>query len=303
MAINRLFEIVYLLLNKKTMTAGELAAHFEVSKRTILRDIEVLSQAGIPIYTTPGKGGGISILDHFVFHKAMLSDEEQNQLLFALQGLAMAEHANIQPMLLKLQALFDKTESNWIEVDFSRWGQTGSDQAKFEIMRKAIINKLAISFLYLNIHGEMDERTVYPLKLVFKSKEWYLQAYCLLRKDYRIYKINRMFSLEGLPDSFADKQFTLPAMEQRASTSDNLIHLALRFSSNVLSRLYDEFNMEQVVPDCDGFFIVNVDLPEDQWLYGFLLSFGRSVEVLAPKSVKETLQKEIEKIYFSYLVQ
>jgi biotin operon repressor len=141
--ISRLFETVYLLLNKKSMTANELAEHFEVSKRTILRDIDRLSAAGIPVYTTQGKGGGISILDNFVLNKAAISDEEQNQILLALQSLSATQYVNGDELLSKLGALFDKSDSAWIEVDFSRWGNTEPDlmraaTGQFEKMWKLI---------------------------------------------------------------------------------------------------------------------------------------------------------------------
>ena len=77
---NRLFEIVYILMQKKKVTAKELADRFEVSTRTIYRDIEALSTANIPIYATKGKDGGIGLLDEYVLNKAILSEEEQNQI-------------------------------------------------------------------------------------------------------------------------------------------------------------------------------------------------------------------------------
>lgn len=169
MQINRLFEIVYILLDKKNITANELAEHFEVSKRTILRDIETLTIAGIPIYTTKGKGGGISILDNFVLNKTAVSEEEQNQILIALQSLASTQHMDTDGIISRLGALFRKTDTSWIEVDFSRWGSTNPDKEKFEMIKRAVINKLPLSFSYPGSNGELTSRTVYPLKLVFKS--------------------------------------------------------------------------------------------------------------------------------------
>lgn len=193
---------------KKNITANELAEHFEVSKRTILRDIETLTIAGIPIYTTKGKGGGISILDNFVLNKTAVSEEEQNQILIALQSLASTQHMDTDGIISRLGALFRKTDTSWIEVDFSRWGSTNPDKEKFEMIKRAVINKLPLSFSYPGSNGELTSRTVYPLKLVFKSSAWYVQAYCLSRKDYRTFKINRMLYPEVLPESFAGMEFT-----------------------------------------------------------------------------------------------
>lgn len=169
MQINRLFEIVYLLMDKKSMTANELAAYFEVSKRTILRDIDKLTTAGIPIYTMQGKGGGIVIHDRFVLNKTVISESEQQQILFALQGMSATQHIETEGILSRLRNLFEKEDKNWIEVVFSRWGNSAADRAKFDSLN-AVIDERTISFTYSSSYGETADRKAYPLKLVFKSK-------------------------------------------------------------------------------------------------------------------------------------
>jgi predicted DNA-binding transcriptional regulator YafY len=159
MQINRLFEMVYLLLYKKRTTAKELAEHFEVSVRTILRDIETLSSAGIPIYTLQGKGGGISILDNFVLNKTAISEEEQNQILFALQSMSSANNIDVSNILSRLTVLFEKTGTSWIEVDFSSWTNCEPDKVRFEALKEAIIGKQAVAFTYLNSYGDIAHRT------------------------------------------------------------------------------------------------------------------------------------------------
>jgi predicted DNA-binding transcriptional regulator YafY len=146
MQISRLFEIVYILMDKKIVTANSLAEHFEVSKRTILRDIDTLATAGIPVYTMQGKGGGIAIQDRFILNKAVISQEEQQQILFALQGVAATRHIEAEGILSRLRSLFDKAGRDWIEVDFSRWGNCASDRAKFDTLKTAIINERMIAF-------------------------------------------------------------------------------------------------------------------------------------------------------------
>ena len=297
MQINRLFEIVYLLLDRKSTTAGELAEYFEVSRRTILRDIEILSSAGIPVYTSQGKGGGISILDNYVLNKTVISQEEQSQILFALQSLSSTGHVNTSNLLSKLRALFDKTDTNWIEVDFSRWGNSsGSDMERFETLKQAIIKRRAIAFTYSNTYGETSDRTVYPLKLVFKSKAWYIQSYCLTKQDYRTFKINRMMNIQVTPETFADKLFYPPAMDSPGDMSTPLINVRMMFSPHIAHRVYDEFEEKDIVKNADGSFLVSVDWPEDLWLYCFLLSFGSAVKVLGPKSVRDNLLREIGQI-------
>lgn len=300
MQINRLFEIVHLLLNKKTLTAKELAEHFEVSRRTILRDVDVLSQAGVPIYTSQGKGGGISILDNYVLNKTAISDEEQSQILFALQSLSSAGQLDADDILPKLRAFFDKTETNWIEVDFSRWGNTTADHQKFERLKASILKRQAITFSYPSAYGELSRRTVYPLKLVFKAKAWYLEAYCLLKQDYRVFKINRMLSLETGGEVFPEGQFTPPPRELNEPLAESTVRIVLRFSPQAVYRVFDEFDETDIVKNEDGSFNVTVDFPDDHWLYGFLLSFGASVQVLEPESVRTRLLAKVEEIKSSY---
>ena len=130
MQINRLFEIVYILLDKNTTSAKELAEHFEVSTRTIYRDVDTLSKAGIPIYATQGKNGGIALLDNFVLNKTVISEDEQNNILFALKSFTATAYPEIEDTLSKLSSLFKKDNRNWIEVDFSNWGNENKSEDK-----------------------------------------------------------------------------------------------------------------------------------------------------------------------------
>ena len=140
MQISRLFEIVYILMNKKSTTAKELCEHFEVSQRTIYRDIDTLCQAGIPIYTTKGKGGGIALMDNFVLNKSVLSEQEQNEILAALSGFKVATNTASNQVLHKLGALFGNKSTEWIEVDFSNWNNNEPDKNKFNLIKETILN-------------------------------------------------------------------------------------------------------------------------------------------------------------------
>ena len=135
---NRLFEIVYIL--------------FEVSTRTIYRDIETLSTANIPIYASKGKDGGIGLLDKYILNKTILSEEEQNQILFALQGMKKVKGQDEKDILEKLSILFNKKINDWIKIDFSNWGNI--QEERFDIIKSAILNKQLVQFTYYNSNGE-----------------------------------------------------------------------------------------------------------------------------------------------------
>ena len=299
MQINRLFEIVYLLMNKKQMTANELAAHFEVSKRTILRDIDTLTIAGIPIYTTQGKGGGIFIQDRFMLNKTFISEDEQKQILFSLQSMSATELVETDKVLGRLRSLFDYPNKDWIEVDFSRWGHSTTDNSKFEMLRNAIINERAVSFDYISAYGEFKGREVYPLKLSFKSKAWYLKSFCLSENDYLIFKFNRISNMLILDKSFKRKDYEAPGIEPpEDSLSHDLVDVKVRVSSHAKFRIYDEFDESDISAGEDGLFTIRIT---GQWIYDYLLSYGTAIEILEPQHMRDEMLSHIEKIKNKYL--
>jgi predicted DNA-binding transcriptional regulator YafY len=240
-------------------------------------------------------------LDNFVLNKAAISDEEQNQILLALQSMAATQYVNGDELLSKLGALFGKADTDWIEVDFSRWGNTQPDKERFETLKRAILQRQAIIFSYPSSYGETTNKTAYPLKLVFKSKAWYLLGYCLSQNDYRTFKINRMLSIAAMTSSFNRQDYTPPPMESSDNVSPLLTHLRLQFAPYVAYRVYDEFDIKDVSENEDGSFVVTVDLPDDYWLYGFLLSFGTAVRVIESASVRDTLLAQATEIKNFYL--
>ena len=300
MQINRLFEIVYLLIDKKRMTANELAAHFEVSKRTILRDIDTLGTVGIPIYTTQGKGGGIFIHDSFVLNKTLISTEEQKKISFALQSMSATGHIDTKQTLGRLQSFFASSAKEWVEVDFSRWGHSAADNAKFALLKDAIINELTLSFDYLSPQTQQKGRKVYPLKLAFKSKAWYLQSFCLNEQDYRVFKFNRMSNIDVLSETFDSSSYDSPPMKS-VEEPRPAQHIRLRVSvlPNAKYRIYDEFLGEDITVNDDGTFTLTIPLAP--WIYDYILSYGTAITILEPHHVRDTLIAHIENIKSNYL--
>ncbi|MDL2295490.1 YafY family transcriptional regulator [Lachnospiraceae bacterium OttesenSCG-928-E19] len=281
MQINRLFEIVYILMDKEKITANELAKHFEVSKRTILRDIDTLSSTGVPVYTIQGKGGGISLMKNFILNKMVLSEEEQNQILFALQGIDATQSEENNELLRKLKSMFKKPNASWIEVDFSHWGASAFSKNKFELIKTAILTKTSISFDYVSSNAEFTKRIVHPLKLVFKSRAWYLQAFCTKRNDYRTFRVSRIIDLTLTKDSFAETEYSPPLIDSEVPME--LSEVILDFNKNVAFRVYDEFDENCIHRDDDGNIRVNAKMPIDNWLYDYLRSFGKDVTVISPE--------------------
>jgi len=302
MQMNRLFEIVYILLNKKKTTATELAERFEVTVRTIYRDIDILSSAGIPVYTSQGKGGGISLLDDYVLNKSVLSEDEQNEIMFALQSLTVTQNPETQRVLSKLSSLFNKSKTNWIEVDLSPWGSDKNKTCEFTILKNAILNHQIIEFTYFNSSGEKSTRKVEPLKLIFKVYAWYLQGFCLIKNEYRIFKISRISNVEITQKVFTDRTPEGPSVDQKEQNSQKWIDVQLQIAPQGAYRVFDEFDEKEILRNQDGSFTVVTSLPESEWLFRYILSFGTDLEVLAPQNIREMIQAKLDEIIQKYTI-
>ena len=290
---SRLFKIVYYILEKGRVAAPELAEKFEVSVRTIYRDVDVISSAGIPIYVTTGRSGGIQILDNYVLEKAFFSEKEKRSILAALQSLSVIDNTHERELLTKLSALFDTHSENWFEVDFSRWGSKTQDNTKFELLKRAVINHKIVSIVYVSSYYRKTKRNIHPLKLFYKSKEWYVKAYCTKKHDFRLFKINRIVEYKLLDEDFAPAGF--PDLQDTEQNTYNKI--VLRFPKEMAYRIYDEFTNDEFAEQENGDLIATSYMPEDTWLIGYLLSFGAYVEVIEPTYLREILSNEARKIY------
>lgn len=295
---NRYFQMIYLLLEKGTMTAPELSRHFEVSVRTIYRDIDILSSAGIPIYATRGKGGGITIQDNFILKKSMLSEQEQAQILMALQGLRITDNENTAMLLSKLNSVFHKQNINWLEIDFSSWTKTGAGKKNFDKLKSAILESKIVSFDYCGGNGENNHRIVEPLKILFKSSDWYVYGYCTMRKDYRSFKLTRIRNLvvttQSYTRSIPDQVFT-----EEEKFEMETIQVSLLYDSSMKYHVYEKFP-EEVVQHPDGRLLVQTLMPHNELLYRYVLSCGDKVEVLSPESVRSLIIERAKKILENY---
>ncbi|MEG0864757.1 MAG: YafY family protein [Clostridia bacterium] len=296
MQINRLFEMVYILLDKKKVTAGELARRFEVSPRTIYRDAELLSSAGIPVYMTKGKGGGISLLPDFVLNKAVLTDRERSDILSALHAVEAVSLEQANTAVQKLSSLFGGQSVDWLEVDFSDWSNGNEESKLFSALKAAILVKQRVAFFYHGSEGGR-RRTVEPLKLCFKGQSWYLYAYCMLRKDFRFFKLRRIKEWLLLEEHFERRAPAKIFGEGKAFQAD-FVTVTLKISNEMAYRVYDEFSEYEKLTDGD--FRVTFSMPQSDWLYQYLATFGEHCEVLAPEDVRRELRDKLQKALEQY---
>ena len=295
---NRYFQMIYLLLDKGQMTAPELADYFEVSIRTIYRDIDILSSAGIPIYATQGKGGGIAIQDSYVLKKSLLSEQEQKQILMALQGIRVLEDEQINMLLSKLSGVFQRQQGNWLEIDFSTWTKSGAGKHNFQLLQSAIWKSRIVSFSYYSGKGEQTKRIIEPHKLVFKTSDWYLYGYCTLRKDFRFFKLTRIRD-----PKLQDAEFMRETPEHIFERSDEFemktVQVTLLFDAGMSHEVYEKFD-EEVSEQEDGSLLVTTILPDNELLYSYVLSCRERVEVLSPPYVRDNVRKRVRKMLEIY---
>ncbi|WP_026888704.1 helix-turn-helix transcriptional regulator [Clostridium beijerinckii] len=300
MQISRLFQIIYILLKRKSITARELAEHFEVSVRTIYRDIDALCQAGIPIYSIQGKGGGISLVDKFVFDKSLFSEIEQDKIILALQSLSAVGYDEINDVLSKLSNLFQKSDINWIEVDFSNWGSEKKQKEIFNIIKESILKQKVINFSYFSADGMKSNRYVEPFKLLFKDKAWYLQGYCLRRTACRTFKITRMTDIHITSESCVHQDSQNLINNSSSEKFNELIHLKLKISSEGAYRVYDDFDEENITINNDGSYSIDISMPQGEWIYNYLLSFGAMLEIIEPMAIRNEIINRLDSMINKY---
>lgn len=288
---SRLFKIIYYLMENGKSTAPELAEKLEVSIRTIYRDIDIISSVGVPIYVTTGRNGGIQIDDSFVLDRLILSDKEKEDIITALKSVSIVDDRNCDT-LSKLSAIFNTKNEDWLEVDFSRWGNKAQDNTMFQKLKEAIISRKMICIVYANTRGEVIERVICPLKMVYKAKNWYIKSFCMNKSDFRIFKLTRIIQARDMEKNFSPMEFPQEKKEMKV----NYENVILRFPQRMAYRIYDEFEVDEIHQDDNGDFIICAPMPIDEWLIGYLLSFGSKVCIIEPKYLKKIVYNEAKKI-------
>ena len=293
MSADRLFQLIYLLLERGRMTAEQLAAELEVSPRTILRDVDSLSAAGIPVYTAQGKGGGVALLDGYVLDRAAFTEAEQQMLLLAMQSMPGTE---ADQALTKLSALFHRSEEDWMQIRLSRWGGSQWETDLFRQLKEAVLSRRTTRFTYASSRGDSTPRTVLPARLVYKGSAWYLQAFDLAREDYRTFRLSRILHPDTDGEIF-HRRLDPPDIEFSGDIPPLFrVEAVLKFPANLAFRVYDEFDRSCVTEQPDGSLVVETVFPEESWLYGYLLSFGPGMEVLEPASLRQRMADMGQKI-------
>lgn len=308
MKIDRLVSIIMILLDKKRIGAQELAELFEVSPRTIYRDIETINMAGIPVRSTPGVGGGFEIMQAYKIDKRIFSAEDLSALLIGLSGLTSVVRGDeVVHALAKVKSFIPAERAkdiefkvNQINIDLSQWAGNGSIGPYLEIIKSALEENRLLMFEYVAHHGNKTIRTVEPCQLVLKASHWYLHGYCTIRDNFRLFRISHMLNLKMLDETFTPRKYEKPILDYSEVLETLQIKIKIRIHKSIMDRVLDYCTYEDFLPDGNEHYIVDFPFVENDYYYDILLGFGSKCECLEPPHVRKNMRRKIHDIAAIY---
>lgn len=298
--IDRLIGIIIILLQKDKVTAPFLAEKFEVSRRTINRDIEDICKAGIPIITTQGYDGGISIADGYKIDKTIFTADELQSIFIGLKSLESISNTQYTNQLMS-KFFNDKntviSHTGNILIDLSSYYKVSLTH-KIEIIKCAINEQKLISFHYFYNKGESN-KIIEPYLIIFKWSSWYVFGYCIERQAFRLFKLNRLSELVCTKQYFEQREVPGEQLEFDSYFTDDIQLIAL-FDSKVKYRLIEEYGVESFIYREDDKLLFKMGFTNKEVLLSWILSFGDAVEVIEPKELCLELKKQAKNILQIY---
>lgn len=308
MKVDRLVSIIMILLDKKRIGAQALADMFEVSPRTIYRDVDAINMAGIPVRSTSGVGGGFEIMPEYKVDKKVFSADDLSALLMGLSSLSgMVRGDELVHALAKVRSFIPadrakdiELKANQININLSLWMGNGNIQSNLEIIKAAMQESRLLTFEYIAHHGNKTARTAEPYQLVLKSSHWYLQGYCHKREAYRLFRLSRMSNLQMQEETFTPRKYQKPQLDFDNILTNMQTKIKIRIHKSVMDRVLDFCAYEDFLPDGDAHYIVSFPFIENEYHYGILFSFGDKCECLEPPHVRAEMKRRIQEIAMIY---
>ena len=283
-----------ILLEKERVSAHELAKMFEVSERTIYRDIESINLAGIPVCAVPGVGGGIEILPSYKVDKKVFSSDDLSALLMGLSSISgMIKSDELAGAMAKVKSFIPKEKADEIElkasqiiIDMEPWYGRGNITPYLEILKTALQKNQLVSFSYFDGSSNKTERSVEPYRLV--------------RNDWRILKLSRMAELKITEERFTPRPYKPPVLDFENVNPEHITEIKLRIHKSKIDRVLDYCAQDQIIPDGDEHFIVSYPFVESDYSYDMLLSMGEKCECIEPAFIREKLKQKIQALASIY---
>ncbi len=304
MKVDRLVSMIMILLEKRRVGAQELAAMFEVSPRTVYRDMEAINQAGIPVRSVPGVGGGFEIMPGYKVDRKAFSADDLSALLMGLNSLSGVMRgdeythalAKVRSFIPAEQARAIELKASQVVIDPRPWMGGGHVVQHLDTIKEALQQSRLLAFTYTDGHGNRTERMIEPYQLVLKSSHWYVHAFCRSRNDFRLFRLSRMSDLRILDEMFVPRDCPKPTLEFDELVETLQTDIRLRVHASVLDRVLDFCPPERVMPDGAEHYLVDYPFIERDYYYDMLLSLGDKCECLAPEHVRDEFRRRIQRM-------
>jgi predicted DNA-binding transcriptional regulator YafY len=309
MKMERLISIIMVLLDQKRITAKKLAEMYEVSLRTIYRDIDTINRTGIPIHAIPGVSGGFEIMPNYKIDRNVFSTEDLSTILMGLSSLPnMGQGNELVNVLTKIKSFIPmekaadiEVKANQIYVDLNRWLSNGDIQTQLELIKFALEKRKLLTFEYADRYGNKTARIAEPYQLVLKHSHWYWQGYCLKRNDYRLFRLSRMKNIQIQKNTYVPRDFPKPQLNIDDSLSILQTKIKIRIHKSIMSRVLDYCGYENFSLDHDDdYYIVYFPFIENDYYYHILISFGAQCECLEPLHIREEIRRKIQNLAAIY---
>lgn len=304
MKSDRVMSILMMLLEGKRVRAQDMADRLEVSVRTVYRDVDTLCAAGIPVRSIGGVKGGIELMPGYRLEGRMFSTDEHSALLAGLSNLSAMLHTDaLAQALSKLRGLLPDGRAGEIErraaqivIDPEPWLGDGRSRQTLETVETALEASRLMTFAYLDRFGNRTERTAEPYRLVLKGDQWYVQCYCLLRNDYRLFRLSRMLGVRVREEGFFPRDVPKPELDTGEITAGEQLEITLRVHVSAADRVMEYCAFDRFTPDGDEHYLVRFPFIDREYYYDRLLSLGDRCECVAPAYVREKLRRRIRRM-------
>ena len=306
MKSDRLLSIIIILTEKKMMSAPALAKLLEVSVRTIYRDVDTLSMAGIPIYTTTGKNGGIGILDSYKIDKQLLNINDVATLMKGLQSVReLIPKQHLHAVELKIKSLLDEGHKNQIEERLKELKIEHTANIKSiaftERIQTAIQKHRVIEVTYRDRLGNQTERHIEPYRILIKDNEWYVQGFCLIKKDYRTFKLNRIANLTITDTMFTPREVSMEQFDEFHFPDNNLCLATFQIVESLVEKFITLYGEECIINKVSNdVFIAQIYIPMNEWGIRYILGYGEECICLGPDTLRKAIRIRLKRLLYRY---
>ncbi|GAA3410763.1 YafY family protein [Paenibacillus hodogayensis] len=299
--VERLISIIMILLKKDVVSSKEFAQLFNVSKRTILRDMETLSLSNIPIYSVNGVHGGYGIMDEYKVDKRLLSSSDLENILTALGGLEqILISEEIEITIKKIEAMVSPlAPKGSIQLSFYDWEGRSEIRQTLKTCQEAILKRRLISFDYIDKNGTSTKRTVEPYQLHFSETSWYLKGFCLQRMGNRTFKLSRIDHLNMNEQTFSPRDDLLE-QGQEASYQPELVVVKALISPGIQDQFIERYGRKSIETYSPDYLLATIYVPQNNTGFQFLASFGTNLKIVEPRAYMEDFRNFLNKMMENY---